>query len=233
MIHVLDASRAVGVASVAGRRRHAARAADRIAPPTIIDKIRDSRGSAAGHSELAHARRGASQWLRPTIRRAKAPRPAISRPAPFRRLAAEGPVKASIDWTPFFRAWELAGNLSRDPRRSGRRRKRARPVRGCAGDARPDHRRAMADAEGHGRAVAVPARRRRCLILAGNDWTRIALPSPAGEEARGPAQHVPGRLHRPRTARIGSAGSRSAIHGIEPHLERFKQTIMTIMTTSC
>ena len=39
------------------------------------------------------------------------PEPAAgeTRAASLRRLAAGGPIKV-IDWTPFFRAWELAGN---------------------------------------------------------------------------------------------------------------------------
>ena len=35
---------------------------------------------------------------------------------------------------------------------------------------------------------------------------------------------MPGRFHRPRRA-TGSAASRSSIHGIEPHLARFKAAI--------
>ena len=41
-----------------------------------------------------------------------------------------------IDWAPFFQTWELAGQVSRHPRRPGRRRGRAQRVRGRQGDAR-------------------------------------------------------------------------------------------------
>jgi len=88
------------------------------------------------------------------------------------------------------------GELPADPRRSGRRRKREEPVRGRAGDARPDHRRALGDAEGDRRPVALQAGRRRRPRACRQRLDPAALPSPAGEEARGPREHVPRRFHR-------------------------------------
>ena len=63
------------------------------------------------------------------------------------------------------------------------------------------------------------------LVLAGNDWTRAAVASPAGEEARGPAEHVPRRLHQSRKARTGSAASRSASTGSSRTSSGSRQTI--------
>jgi len=105
VIHVLDASRAVGVASslVSDTQREpllAGTAED-------YEKLRKSR-ERSGHSELA------------TLAEAQANAfpydPSGQAPPPLRpglHEFGEWPLrdlKASIDWTPFFRAWELAGN---------------------------------------------------------------------------------------------------------------------------
>ncbi|HEX8840004.1 MAG TPA: dihydropteroate synthase, partial [Sphingomicrobium sp.] len=104
VIHVLDASRAVGVASslVSDTQREpliAATAGD-------YDKLRKSR-ERSGQSELAtldEARANAFAF----DASGQAPAPKY----PGIRHIGEWPLadlKASIDWTPFFRAWELAG----------------------------------------------------------------------------------------------------------------------------
>ena len=131
-------------------------------------------------------------------------------------------MKASIDWTPFFRAWELAGNypaILDDP-------VVGESARSLFDDAQAMLDKIIAEHWVTPRATVGLWRCRRegddVLVLAGNDWTRSALASPAGEEAGRAGQHVPRRLHRSRAARTGSAASRSAIHGIEPHLARFK-----------
>jgi 5-methyltetrahydrofolate--homocysteine methyltransferase len=105
VIHVLDASRAVGVASalVSDTQR------DPLVETTLGDyvKIRDARAG-KGQNELA------------TIEQARAngfvldPAGVASVPAqPGLHCFDEWPLedlRACIDWTPFFRAWELAGN---------------------------------------------------------------------------------------------------------------------------
>ncbi|QAY77653.1 methionine synthase [Sphingosinicella sp. BN140058] len=105
VLHVLDASRAVGVASslVSETQR------DPLVAKTAEDyhTVRETRAG-RGHSELA------------TIDEARANSfpydPAGKPPAPQRpgvQHFGEWPIRdlrASIDWTPFFRAWELAGN---------------------------------------------------------------------------------------------------------------------------
>jgi 5-methyltetrahydrofolate--homocysteine methyltransferase len=105
VLHVLDASRAVGVASSLVSDTQKEPLVDKTAADYAA--VRDARAN-KGQNELAtlaEARANAFAYD-PT---GKAPAPA--RPGvhhfgewPLREL------RAAIDWTPFFRAWELAGN---------------------------------------------------------------------------------------------------------------------------
>src|SRR5881397_3201431 len=105
VIHVLDASRAVGVASslVSDTQREpliAGTAED-------YDKLRKSR-ERSGHSELATLEEARANGF-PYDPSGQAPAPQY----PGLHHFGDWPLKdlkASIDWTPFFRAWELAGN---------------------------------------------------------------------------------------------------------------------------
>ena len=105
VIHVLDASRAVGVASslVSDTQREplVANTADE------YDKLRKSR-ERSGHSELASLDEARANGFPydPTGQASPPQRPGLHQFGewPLRDL------RASIDWTPFFRAWELAGN---------------------------------------------------------------------------------------------------------------------------
>jgi 5-methyltetrahydrofolate--homocysteine methyltransferase len=105
VIHVLDASRAVGVASslVSDTQREPLIAKTR----ADYHDIRETRAG-RGHSALAtlaEARANAFPWD-----------PAGKAPAPQRpgvHSFNDWPIRElreAIDWTPFFRAWELAGN---------------------------------------------------------------------------------------------------------------------------
>src|SRR6476469_7119453 len=105
VIHVLDASRAVGVASslVSDTQREpliATTAED-------YDKLRKSR-ERSGQSELSSiADARTNGFAYDPSGQAKAPA------YPGLHHIGEWPLadlRASIDWTPFFRAWELAGN---------------------------------------------------------------------------------------------------------------------------
>ena len=105
VIHVLDASRAVGVASslVSDTQREplVANTADE------YDKLRKSR-ERSGHSELASLDEARANGF-PYDPTGQAPPPQ----RPGLHQFGEWPLRdlrASIDWTPFFRAWELAGN---------------------------------------------------------------------------------------------------------------------------
>jgi 5-methyltetrahydrofolate--homocysteine methyltransferase len=65
---------------------------------------------------IGEARANGSHRLGAYRRRSPLHRPAVFADYPLAELVAR------IDWTPFFRAWELAGKLSRDPRGRGGRR---------------------------------------------------------------------------------------------------------------
>ena len=220
VIHVLDASRAVGVASslVVG---YAARAAD----PGTAEDYREaprSRAIGSGQNELA------------TLEEARA------NAFPF-DPSGQARRRRNIPGLHHFGEWPLADlrdvdrldallprlgtgrQLSRDPRGPGRGRKRAQPVRGRAGDARPDHRRTLAHAQGDGRPVALQTRRRRRPRPRRQRLDSAAIPSPAGEEARGPGRTCASPTSSTPTARTGSAAFAVGIHGLEPHLERFKR----------
>ncbi|HEY0447175.1 MAG TPA: methionine synthase [Allosphingosinicella sp.] len=105
VIHVLDASRAVGVASslVSDTQR------EPLVETVLADyrKIREARANKGQNelSNLAEARANAFPYD-----------PEGKAPAPLRpglHSYGEWPLRdlrAQIDWTPFFRAWELAGN---------------------------------------------------------------------------------------------------------------------------
>jgi 5-methyltetrahydrofolate--homocysteine methyltransferase len=105
VIHVLDASRAVGVASslVSDTQR------EPLLATTASDyealRIARARGGHSTLSSIGEARRNGFAFD-PT---GKPPPPAM----PGLHQFGEWPLRdlrASIDWTPFFRAWELAGN---------------------------------------------------------------------------------------------------------------------------
>jgi 5-methyltetrahydrofolate--homocysteine methyltransferase len=106
VIHVLDASRAVGVAS--------ALVSDGPQKAELIDK------TANDYQALRDSRSGRGEHELSTIEEARANRfradPEKKPPAPARpgmHSFGEWPIRdlrAHIDWTPFFRAWELHGN---------------------------------------------------------------------------------------------------------------------------
>ncbi|MEO7654823.1 MAG: dihydropteroate synthase, partial [Sphingomicrobium sp.] len=105
VLHVLDASRAVGVASsLMSETRCAPLVAATANDYSAIREAR-ARGTPSALASLAEARANAFPYD-PT---GKPPPPVL----PGLHHFGEWPLrdlKASIDWTPFFRAWELAGN---------------------------------------------------------------------------------------------------------------------------
>ncbi len=107
-MHVLDASRAVGVctALVSESGAQAADFAAKVA--TEYEAIRVERAGGAKERSCRSRSRGPTP-SRSTGRPYTPPRPAVS----GTRVFAEYPLHElveRIDWTPFFRAWELAGN---------------------------------------------------------------------------------------------------------------------------
>ena len=223
VIHVLDASRAVGVASslVSDTQRApliAATAED-------YDKIRVSR-ERSGHSELAtlpDARANGFDYD-PT---GKAPPPQF----PGLHHFGEWPLKdlkASIDWTPFFRAWELAGTypaILDDP-------VVGESARSLFQDAQAMLDQIIAERWVTPRGTVGLWRCRRegddLLILAGNDWTRVPF---LRQQVKKRAKDQGGRPNMCLADFIDPDGEdwiggfAVGIHGMEPHLERFKQTV--------
>jgi 5-methyltetrahydrofolate--homocysteine methyltransferase len=216
VIHVVDASRAVGVAS--------SLVSDTQREPLIAkteadyDHIRETRAG-RGHSELATLDEARANGF-PYDPQGKAPAP--NRPGvhsfndwPVREL------RESIDWTPFFRAWELAGNypaILEDP------------VVGESASSLFADAQAMLDrmvAE-HWLTVRGTVGLWRCrreeddiLALASNEETRLPMLRQQVKKREGRANMCLADFIDP-AGEDWIGGFAVAIHGIEPHLERFK-----------
>jgi 5-methyltetrahydrofolate--homocysteine methyltransferase len=216
VIHVLDASRAVGVASslVSDTQRE-----------SLLDKTADEyealrkARSRSGQSDLAKLDEARANAF-PYDPSGQAPAPKY----PGLREFGEWPLadlRASIDWTPFFRAWELAGNypaILDDP------------VVGESATSLFNDAQAMLD-----RIIAerwLVARAKvglwRCkrdgddvCVLAGNDWTRLPFLRQQVKKREGRANLCLADFINPEGDDwIG--GFTVGIHGLEPHLEQFK-----------
>ena len=214
VIHVLDASRAVGVAS--------SLVSDTQCEPLIAstaedyEKVRKSR-ERSGHSDLAgvaEARGNAFPYD-----------PAGKPPPPLRpglHQFGEWPLRdlrASIDWTPFFRAWELAGNYPAilDDEVVGE------SARSLFADANAMLDRIIAERWLTATATVGLWRARRegddVLVLDGNELIRLPFLR----------QQVKKREGRPNLCLADFIDSEDdwiggfavGIHGLEPHLERF------------
>jgi 5-methyltetrahydrofolate--homocysteine methyltransferase len=219
VIHVLDASRAVGVASslVSDTQRSpliAATAED-------YDKIRVAR-ERSGHSELATLAEARANGLA-FDSSGKPPPPQM----PGLHHFGEWPLKdlkASIDWTPFFRAWELAGTypaILDDP-------VVGESARSLFQDAQAMLDQIIAERWVTPKATVGLWRCRRegddVLVLAGNDWTRLPFLRQQVKKREGrPNLCLADFIDPDGEDWIG--GFAVGIHGMEPHLERFRQTI--------
>jgi 5-methyltetrahydrofolate--homocysteine methyltransferase len=218
VIHVLDASRAVGVAS--------SLVSDTQRAPLIAgtaedyDRLRKSR-ERSGHSQLAsldEARANAFPYD-----------PAGQAPAPQRpgvHQFGEWPLRdlrASIDWTPFFRAWELAGiypAILDDP-------VVGESARNLFEDGQEMLDRIIAERWLTPRGTVGLWRCRRegddVLVLAGNDWTRLPFLRQQVKKREGrPNMCLADFINPEGQDWIGAFAV--GIHGLEPHLERFKQS---------
>ena len=216
VIHVLDASRAVGVASslVSDTQREpliATTAED-------YDKLRKAR-ERSGHSELATLDEARANAF-PYDPSGQAPPPA----RPGLHQFGEWPLrdlKASIDWTPFFRAWELAGNypaILDDP-------VVGESARNLFEDAQAMLDQMIAERWVTPKATVGLWRCKRegddVLVLAGNDWTRIPFLRQQVKKREGrPNMCLADFINPEGEDWIG--GFAVGIHGLEPHLERFK-----------
>jgi 5-methyltetrahydrofolate--homocysteine methyltransferase len=105
-VHVLDASRAVGVCTALTSDTQATEFASKVAAEYEAIRIERGDGTKEKLASLADARANAFKIDWSTY---SPPRPAFT----GTRVFAEYPLHElveRIDWTPFFRAWELAGN---------------------------------------------------------------------------------------------------------------------------
>ncbi len=196
VVHVLDASRAVGVAST-----------------LMSDTQRDPfvAKTAAEYEAVRVARAGKGQSALVPLEAARAnafPTDfTLKPPAPLRpgvHLFEDWPLedlRAIIDWTPFFRAWELAGNYPAilNDEVVGE------SARSLFADAQAMLDRIVAEKWLTAKGVVGlwPCRRDGDDVLItgsspcrGGSRGSHALPAPADREARAPRQYVPGRFHR-------------------------------------
>ena len=214
---VLDASRAVGVAS--------ALVSDGPQRAALID------GTAAEYHQIRESRAGRGAQELVPIDEARAngvpfdPEGKAAAPLkPGLHKFGEWPLRdlrAHIDWTPFFRAWELAGNypaILDDP---------------IVGDSA---RSLFADAEAMLDKIVTehwlrptgvvglwPARRDGddALVLAGNDETRVPFLRQQVKKREGRFNHCLADYLDP-AGDDWIGGFAVGIHGVEPHLERFR-----------
>jgi 5-methyltetrahydrofolate--homocysteine methyltransferase len=216
VIHVLDASRAVGVAS--------SLVSDTQKQPLIAKTAQD-------YETVRETRAGRGQSELATLDEARANGfaydPAGKPPAPARpglQSFGEWPLRdlrGSIDWTPFFRAWELAGNypaILEDE------------LVGESATALFNDAQAMLDkiiAE-HWLVPRGAVGLWRCrregddvLVLAGNDWTRLPFLRQQVKKREGRANMCLADFIDP-DGEDWIGGFAVGIHGLEPHLERFK-----------
>jgi len=216
VIHVLDASRAVGVASSLVSDTQCEPLIERTAAE--YDQIRDARAN-KGQSELATLAEARANAF-PYDPAGKAPPP--QRPGvqsfndwPLREL------REGIDWTPFFRAWELAGNypaILTDP-------VVGESASNLFADAQTMLDKMVAE---HWLTVRGTVGLWRCrrdgddiFVLAGNDETRLPMLRQQVKKREGRANMCLADFIDP-DGEDWIGGFAVAIHGIEPHLARFK-----------
>jgi 5-methyltetrahydrofolate--homocysteine methyltransferase len=216
VIHVLDASRAVGVASSIVSDTQRVPLVERTAEE--YEKLRQARAR-SGHSELATLGEARANAF-PYDPSGQAPAPRY----PGLHQFGEWPLndlKASIDWTPFFRAWELAGNypqILQDP-------VVGESARNLFGDAQAMLDQLIAERWLTPSATVGLWRCKRegddVLVLAGNDWTRLPLLRQQVKKREGrPNMCLADFINPDEEDWIG--GFAVGIHGLEPHLARFK-----------
>jgi 5-methyltetrahydrofolate--homocysteine methyltransferase len=219
VIHSVDASRAVSVASSLVSDTQRSELITRTAED--YEALRVSRAGRT-QSELATLEDARANGF-PFDPSGQAPAPHYSGLHHFGDWPLAD-LKASIDWTPFFRAWELAGNYPQilDD-----------PVVGESATSLFNDAQAMLDQIIAERWVTPKATVGlwRCkregddvLVLAGNDWTRLPFLRQQVKKREGRANFSLADFINPE-GEDWIGGFAVGIHGLEPHLERFKQTI--------
>jgi 5-methyltetrahydrofolate--homocysteine methyltransferase len=197
VIHVKDASRAVGVAgSLLSKEMKEKYVAGVRAEYVQIRERRASRDEARDLVPLAKAQanRTPIDW-----EHYQPPVPAEPGVQTFRDIPLEE-IAAYIDWTFFFHAWELRGRYPADPRRPREGRRGAQALRRRQGDAAQDHHREVARRRRRHRTLPRQRRRRRYRGLRRREPQRdpadLPLSAQAGQTAARQVQRVSGRLYR-------------------------------------
>jgi 5-methyltetrahydrofolate--homocysteine methyltransferase len=204
VIHVLDASRAVGVAS-------------QLLSDTQADGFKNATATEYDEIRIARANKGQSELLPLADARANAfpadmaqkpPAPLLPGPHVFPDWDLTD-LRDAFDWTPFFRAWELAGNypaiLEDDVV--------GESARGLFADAQ-----AMLDL-----IIAEKWLTPKAVVLDAGDsgTTRIPFLRQQVKKSRDRANFCLADFIDPAGDWLG--GFAVGIHGIEPHLARFKE----------
>ena len=141
-------------------------------------------------------------------------------------------LKASIDWTPFFRAWELAGNypaILDDP-------VVGESARNLFDDANAMLDKIMAERWLTASGTVGLWRCKRdgddVLVLAGNDWVRVPFLRQQVKKREGRANMCLADFIDPE-GEDWIGGFAVGIHGLEPHLAAVQGRAMTIIRKSC
>ena len=212
VIHVLDASRAVGVASQLLSDTQAEGYKQSIA--IDYQKVREAR-EGRGQSDLLKLEEARDNGFRADMAE-KAPAPVQPGLHVFDDWDLAD-LRDHFDWTPFFRAWELAGNypaiLNDDVV--------GESARGLFADAQAMLDKIVAEKWLTAKGVAAfwPCRREGDDVLLDNG-TRIPFLRQQVKKSRDRANFCLADFIAPDSDWLG--GFAVGIHGIEPHLERFK-----------
>ena len=216
VIHVLDASRAVGVASSLVSDTQKEPLVDKTADEYEALRQARSRGGPKDLATLDESRANAF----PFDPLGQAPAPAY----PGLHHFGEWPLndlRASIDWTPFFRAWELAGTYPAilDDEIVGE------SARNLFNDAQTMLDQLIAERWVTPKATVGLWRAKRegddILVLAGNDWTRLPMLRQQVKKREGRPNMCLADFIAPE-GEDWIGGFAVGIHGLEAHLERFK-----------
>jgi len=216
VLHVLDASRAVGVASSLVSDTQKAPLVDKTAQDYEAVRIARASKGQSTLATLAEARANALAY------------DATGKPPPPQRPGVQSfndwplrELRDGIDWTPFFRAWELAGNypaILDDPIVG-------ESARNLFADAQAMLDRIIAEHWLTARARIGLWRCRRegddVFVLARNEETRLAFLRQQVKKREGRANMCLADFIDP-NGEDWIGGFAVAIHGIEPHLARFK-----------
>src|SRR4051794_9596330 len=216
VIHVLDASRAVGVAS--------SLVSDTQKEPLIAKTAEDYEATRqararSGQSELSSLEEARAHAF-PYQPEGKAPPPGRAGLTHFGEWPLRD-LRASIDWTPFFRAWELAGNYPAilDDEVVGE------SARSLFNDANAMLDKMVAEHWLTPRGTVGLWRCRRegddVLVLASNEETRIPFLRQQVKKREGRANMCLADFIDPE-GEDWIGGFAVGIHGLEPHLARFK-----------